>query len=114
MRKIARLSLLILLVAGCSGGAGRPPIPSPDGTMTMHTRIDQSRDNPCVSLCVILEIRDRSGRVLHSENTRASNTMRWNMSWVSDDRIRLESADIGTYDWCRQADGRWAKEHAER
>jgi hypothetical protein len=78
--------------------------------MTLHTSIEQSRDDPGAYLCVILEIRDRDGKVLHSENTRASDVMRWDLSWISDDRIRLKSSDIGTHDWQRKDDGRWSKE----
>ncbi len=77
--------------------------------MTLHTRIESSRADPGAYLCVIFEIRDRSGRVLYSENTRASDTMRWDLAWVSNNRIRLESSDIGRYDWRRQADGTWVK-----
>ena len=114
MVKIASLSLLFLLASGCSRGHGRAPIPSPDGSMTLHARIEQSRNDPVTYRCVIFEIRDGSGRILHTENTRASDTMRWKMSWVSDNRIRLESSDIGTYEWIRQADGDWVREEATK
>jgi hypothetical protein len=110
--KIARLSLVFLLASGCAGGQGRAPILSPDGTMTLHTRIEQSRNDPVTYLCVVFEIRDSSGRILHTENTRASDAMRWTMAWVADDRIRLRSSDIGTFEWKRQADGSWVKEQA--
>jgi hypothetical protein len=114
MREVFGLSLLCLLVAGCGSRQGRPPVPSPDGTMMLHTRIEQSRQDPGAYLCVILEIRDRSGHVLYSENTRASDAMRWNVSWVSNDRIRLDSSDIGTYDWRKQPGGGWARKQAEK
>jgi hypothetical protein len=109
VRKIVRLSLVLLLAAGCEGRRERAAIPSPDGSMTLRTRIEQSRKDPFTYLCVVFEIRNGSGRILHTENTGASNTMRWNMTWVADDRIRLESSDIGTYEWGRQADGSWVK-----
>lgn len=112
MRQVFGLALVGLLAAGCGGRQGRPPVPSPDGTMTLHTRIERSRRDPGAYLCVILEIRDRSGRVLHSENTRASDAMRWDVSWISNDRIRLESSDIGTYDWRKQPGGGWVREPA--
>ena len=89
---------------------GPAPVPSPDGSMTLHTRVEQSRADPRTYLCVIFEVRDKSGRVLHSENTRASDRMRWEMSWVTNERVRLRSSDIGTYEWRRQADGKWVRE----
>lgn len=82
--------------------------------MTLHTRIEQSRNDSVTYLYVIFEIRDSSGRILHTENTRASDVMRWEMSWVADDRIRLESSDIGTREWRRQAGGNWMKEEATK
>jgi hypothetical protein len=107
--RIARLSLVLLLGSVCGRVQGHAPIPSPDGSMTLHTRIEQSRKDPIASLCVVFEIRDSSGRILHTENTGASNAISWNMAWVADARIRLESSDIGTYEWKRQADGSWVK-----
>ena len=104
------LCLLFLFVAACGGRRAPAPIASPDGSMTLHTRVEQSRADPETYLCVVFEIRDQSGLMLHEENTRASDRMRWKMSWNSKDRIRLESSDIGTYHWRRQADGTWAKE----
>ena len=114
MQQVFGLVLLVLLVAGCGSRQGRPPIPSPDRTMMLHTRIEQSRQDPVAYLCVIFEIRDRSGRLLYSENTRASDTMRWNVSWISNDRIRLESSDIGSYDWQKQPGGGWVREPATK
>jgi hypothetical protein len=107
--KLATLLTLCVLVAGCGARMTNPAIPSPDGSVTLHTRIEQSRADPGAYLCVIFEIRDRSGRVIHAENTRASDRMRWKLSWVSNDRIRLNSSDIGTYEWKRLADGTWSK-----
>ena len=111
MLRRATLTALVLLIAGCGSRGTPPPIPSPDGSMTLHTRIEQSKADLVKYLCVIFEIRDRTGRVIHTENTGASDRMRWNLSWVSNDRIRLKSSDIGTYEWKRLSDGTWAKEN---
>ena len=113
MPKVATFSLLILLVSGCRGGQERKPIPSPDGSMTLHTRVEQSQSDPRLYRCVIFEIRDGSGRVLHTENTRASDLSRWTVSWVGNDRIHLESSDIGAYEWRRQTDSRWLRALAQ-
>ncbi len=110
MLRLATLSALFLLVAGCGGRGTPPPIASPDGSMTLHTRIEHRRADLVTWLCVVFEIRDRAGHVIHAENTRASDRMRWKMSWVSNDRIRLQNSDIGTLHWQRQSDGTWAKE----
>ena len=114
MRKHVGIAFLGLLAAGCGGRRASPPVPSPDGSMTLATRIEQSRNDPGAYLCVVFEVRDGSGRVLHSENTRASDTMRWNMSWISDRRIRLQSSDIGTSYWDRQEGGTWVKEQPQK
>jgi hypothetical protein len=50
MRKVFGLSLLYLLIAGCGSRRERPPILSPDGSMTSRTRIEQSRDDPVAYL----------------------------------------------------------------
>jgi hypothetical protein len=98
-----------LVLAGCAR-QGRAPVASPDGSMTLHTRVEQSQKDRGAYLCIVFEIRDASGRVLHSENTRASDVMRWDMFWITNDRIGLKSSDIGTFYWQRQADGSWKKE----
>lgn len=110
MHKFACLSLVCLFIAGCGGRQGQPPIPSPGGTMTLHSSIEQRRDDPSAYGCVVFEIRDSTGRVLHAENTRASDFMRWNMAWLADDHVRLESSDIGARHWRRQPDGVWVQE----
>ncbi len=113
MRKRALL-IAVLAIAGCGTRRGAVPIPSPDGSLVLHTHIELSRDDPVTYRCVVFEIRDGSGRVLHAENTKASDTMRWSMSWVGNDRVRLRSSDIGLFHWRRRADGRWLKEEAEK
>jgi len=77
--------------------------------MVIVTSVETSKADPKTYLCVVLEIRDKAGRVLHKENTHASDTMRWNVDWVSTNRIRLVSSDIGNYYWETQADGTWKK-----
>jgi hypothetical protein len=77
---------------------------SPDGLLTLVTSVEHSRQDPKTYLCVVFEIRDRSGKVLHRENTHASDTMRWNMVWESNTRVRLDSSDTSTYRWTKQQD----------
>lgn len=79
--------------------------------MILLTKIEKNRHDRGY-LCVIFEVRTKVGPLLHAENTGASDVMRWDMSWISNDRIRLKSSDIGSYDWIRQPDGSWQKETA--
>jgi predicted small lipoprotein YifL len=101
--------LMLVLAAGC-GRKGPPPLISPDGSLTLATSVEHSRTDPRAYLCVVFEIRDLAGKVLHNENTRASDLSQWQMTWVSTNKIKLESSDIGTYVWTKQAHGTWKKE----
>ena len=103
------VTVFLTLVAACSPSAPAP-IASPDGSMILVTSIEQSHRDPTTYLCVVFEIQDKAGRILHKENTRASSIMRWNISWVSNDRIKLESSDIGKRLWTRQPSGSWLAE----
>ena len=77
--------------------------------MEIVTSVEKSKADPKTYLCVVFEIRNKVGQVLTKENTRASDTMKWSMSWVSTNKIKLDSSDIGTYFWEEQADGTWKK-----
>ena len=110
MRHLLPLLLLTALVlVGCSPGSRQVSQPSPDGKLTLVAFPQQSTNNRVLQL-VMFEIRDQAGKVLHREDTRASDAMRWGMAWVSNERIELKSSDIGTYYWSRQHDGTWRKE----
>src|SRR5258708_39047870 len=108
MKHFALLILALTLIAGCSHQSSS--ISSPDGSLSLLTSVEQSRQDPKTYLCVVFEVRDRSGKTLYRENTHASDTMRWRMVWESNDRVRLDSSDIGTCHWVRQADGSWKKQ----
>jgi hypothetical protein len=107
MARLAPLIAMFVLLLGCSQ---RTAALSPDGSLTLVTTIEHSRQDPTAYSCVVFEIRDRAGRILHRENTHASDTMRWTMAWESNTRVRLDSSDIGTYRWSRQQDEGWRKE----
>jgi len=105
------LALASILLAGCvPRWSSTQTIPSPDGSLTLVTSIEQSHADPKTYLCVVFEIRDRSGHVLHRENTRASDVMRWKMVWESNESIRLDSSDIGPSRWVRQPGGIWKRQ----
>lgn len=112
--KSFRVTLLMaqaLFLAACSP-RNKPPLPSPDGAFTLHTTIEQSRRDPTIYGCVIIEIQDKASKVLHRENTGASDFQRWDIQWTSKDELRLTSSDIGTCFWTRQPDATWKKEWA--
>ena len=99
--------MLLALVNGCTSKS--QTIPSPDGSMVIVTSVEKNKADPKTYLCVVFEIRNKTGQVLIRENTHASDTMKWSMTWVSTNKIQLDSSDIGTYFWERQADGTWKK-----
>lgn len=112
-----RLSLFAagFLVVFPFQGCGRSPsrsqtIHSPDGSLVLATSVETSQKDPRKYLCIVLEIRDKTGKLLHSENSGASATMRWQVSWLANDRIRLDSSDIGAFHWQQHPDGSWKKE----
>lgn len=85
------------------------PIPSPDGTKLLVTRVNRDRSRPTTYLDVEFKILDaRSGRVELHRLTAASSTMRWSMRWVGSHAIQLESSDVGDRCWKQHPDGRWA------
>ncbi len=96
------------LLAGCTSTQTNY-IPSPDGRLVLVTMVNTDRTDPTIYLCVRFQILDDSGHILYEEQTRASARMRWTMRWDGNERVVLESSDIGTYVWERGSDGRWQK-----
>ena len=72
----------------------------------LTTSIESRRQDPSAYLCVVFEIRDQVGRVLHREKTRAASRSRWSVAWSENDRVRLDSLDIGAYYWQRRPGGK--------
>ena len=96
------------LLVGCS--AAQPnATPSPDGRFVLLTTINADKTDPTVYLCVKFQIMDEAGHLLYEEQTRASDRMRWTMKWAGNERVVLESSDIGTYTWERGSNGLWQK-----
>ena len=98
-----------LVLAGCTPN-GIPPLPSPDGSLTLHTSVESSHADPTAYGCVIVEIHDKSAKILHRENSHASAFQRWGIAWTSNDNFQLTSSDIGTSIWTRQPDATWKKQ----
>jgi hypothetical protein len=100
-----------LLVLSRWGHETRPPQSSPDGSAVLNTWIQQRAAGVPVGRenCVVIQVIDRNGRVVLEENTGASCYMRWSVGWESNQQIRLDSSDIGSYSWRLEPDGKWAK-----
>lgn len=103
------LVLLCVLTYGCSSRSPVPsaPVPSPSGKYLAITSVNQDKPNPQRDLCVIIEITDTSGKLLYRQITGASDRMRWSIAWDGDDKLILDSSDIGTYTIQRQSDDTW-------
>ena len=98
-RRLVLILLLCLFLGACS----RPVIlRSPDGSMTLKADPGEHRG-------VVLSIYDGAGKLMHSENTRASDVQGWTVRWVDNSTILLDSSDIGYMRWRRQADGSWRR-----
>ncbi len=98
--------MVILILPGCAPTPSKS-IPSPDGRLALVTSVNRSKADVTTYLCVRFQIVDSTGKVLYEEQTHASDRMRWKMSWEGSDRVVLDSSDIGTLAWERQADGSW-------
>jgi hypothetical protein len=106
MKLLTKILALLLMLVGCS--RSMPVIPSPTGTLVLVTSIPQKRDDPDYG-CLVFEIRDASGKVLHRTNTGAK-AAGWSIGWSSDNEVFVYCSDIGTQHWRKQADGSWRKQ----
>ena len=114
MHFLARCLMAIAVfffLSGCSQRSSSDinSIPSPDGNLTLITSINRSKEDPTKYLCVKFQIVDSTGKMLYEEQTGASDRMRWSMRWEDNQRVVLDSSDIGTIVWEQQADESWHK-----
>ena len=98
---------VVASLAGCSRPRTLAPLKSPDGTMTLVPGVNASHADPVTYGCVQFTIQDAHGKVLHREQTHAADRMRWSLAWSGNDKVILNSSDIGTSAWQRRADGKW-------
>ena len=73
--------------------------------MTLTPSVNQSKADPTKYLCVAFDIHDKSGGLLHSIQSSASDIQKWSIGWFDDVTIVLYSSDIGTYAWKLADDG---------
>ncbi len=85
-------------------------IDSPNGEKILVANVNNDKQDVQNYLLVFLEVQDaRSGKIIFQVQTNASHRMRWEVSWVDDQTIKLDSADIGTYCWKEESDQLWAE-----
>jgi len=105
-----RIIALLVFVCFCTGcGSHHGSFPSPDHSMTLVTYSSQFRDDPGGYHCVVIEIRDRRGWLLHKENTGVSDQRRWSVRWRSNDRIEVKGTGMKRCVWQCQPNGAWKK-----
>ena len=110
MRLATLLVLAFFMLTGCgspfgSSATALKPIASPSGAMTLTPSVNQSKADPTKYLCVAFDIHDKSGGLLHSIQSSASDIQKWSIGWFDDVTIVLYSSDIGTYAWKLADDG---------
>jgi len=102
-----------VLCGGCTrrGNSTIQRFPSPDRKRVVEATINRNRDDPLAYLCVRLRIiRDPQGAAAVELDTQtgASNRMRWDVVWESDQQVLLNSSDIGERRWRRVDDDKWS------
>ena len=81
------------------------PVYSPDGSKVIIPTVDFNKENQDTYLLIHIKIEDaESGEALFQVQTRASDRMRWSVSWLDNDTFLLDSSDIGHYCWEELAD----------
>ncbi len=117
---IAGGGIFLLLLAGLLiwdfGVSRYPPqekvlesLNSPDQSLLLTTRVNHNKSDLSRYLCVIVDIREsnEAGKIIHSEITPASARMRWSIKWEGNDRIILDSSDVGEVIIYRNEGGLW-------
>jgi hypothetical protein len=85
-----------------------PPSHSPSGTFTLVPSTPRNHGDPAYGY-LVFEIRDAKGKVLCHADTGAK-AQGWTIEWPSDDQVIINSLDVGTQRWNKQADGGWTKQ----
>ena len=87
---------------------------SPSGDRKLVTEVCRRDDveKDCY-LCVFLRVYGPDGDIEKTINTHASDVHKWEVSWISDQVVRMESSDIGTTHFTRQEDGSWAASYPQ-
>lgn len=102
------LGAMVTPVPGCRRSQW-PPIVSPSGAFSLVVSVNKSKAVPGQYYCLVFTVYDANEKVIDRIQTDASDRLKWNVAWDTEDRIWLDSADIGTYYWELGSNGRWQK-----
>ena len=106
------MASIIGATCGCSrrNSSGSRVVKSPDGRFVVEATINLDRAQPrykCVRIRVFRNEKDQRIEEFETQ-TAASDRLRWDISWESENRIVMRSADIGTKRWRRDENGSWS------
>jgi hypothetical protein len=102
------VAVMLLLYDHFRHPAEEPDQLSPDGTYALRAWVNkQHSGGDAMFNCVVFEIRNRSGALVHRENTRAPGSARWRIGWDGQNRVWLNSVETGLEYWAPGLDARW-------
>lgn len=85
------------------------PVYSPDLSKVIIPTVSFDKNNYETYLLVQLKIQDtQTNEILFQIQTHASDRMRWTISWIDNETIKLDSSDIGSYCWSEE-NGIWCE-----
>jgi len=106
-KRITRIFILgiglVIIVLGSWRGRNRPPVEGVihncDGSLSLKLNLHRESKNPDIRDTISFEVLDNNDKILFRCQTIASDRMRWRMGWDRENRIWLNSMDIGILCW---------------
>jgi len=103
MKKTYILIFFVSFLCSCGATTEEIEIKSPDGTMFLRT-------STTGNTLLLISIYDKNGKLLHQENTRASHVQKWSVRWLNNQKILIDSSDIGPVSIVSNNVGHWNRE----
>jgi len=88
---------------------GPREVPSPDGTYVLRSWINNLQSGGGTFHCVEFEIENRSGSIVHHEQTHAPGSTRWRIGWDDRNRVWLNNVQTGMEYWELGPDAIWRR-----
>lgn len=104
--------LLLLISFGCSNASENnvlKTLKSPNGIYRLDCVLETSKADPKGYYSIIFKIYNANGKLLFEKNTYVSHFHRWDVKWLTDEKIYLESSDIGNTYWIKKTNDDWYK-----